>query len=280
MFDVEDGSMLDWVLKKGHTCHGNMRTAARLGDGWFKTHDNTKSGDHNTTSQNTTLCGAMGLYDLANSVGCFDLDVLMTLPFRIIVMGDDSYTVTIESIRDKLGATYAELGIKAKPKKVTYSEGTFCSSIFVPSSHGTLLTPLPGRMFTKLFWSIKKYGVKKAGAYCHAVSEGMLNDFAHVPFMNALFKRLIEITPKMGKIKSQKYPFHSAIKARDTYQTYDYFSDRYNLTRRELEDLETFLASIDDWQIRLDHPVINRMVEVDVGLDKCTLQENEDDFCF
>jgi hypothetical protein len=200
----------------------------------------------------------------------------MALPVRIIVLGDDSYTITTEAIANKLGTVYNDLGIISKFKVLETYEATFCSSIFVPASNGSILTMAPGRAFVKLFASIKKYNSHKAKKYARGIAECVINDFYHIPFMRAFCESVIRNTDGLKGMKDHhKYRMHSANTMHPTAETYDFLLKRYGITKSVSDGLVRLFEGADSFNYAINSPWVDKMVEVDCELFR--MGDNFDD---
>jgi hypothetical protein len=240
-----------------------------------------KSGYQDTTVGNTLLNGISLLYTLmvlfTTILGftSFVLDDLYTLPVRIIVLGDDCYMITTREIANQLMEmdTLEHLGWDVKKEIGPLSQHTFCSSIFMPSKQGTVLTPLPARALSKTF-ICKKQMVKvdQQKYYAHVVANGLLCDNRHNPLVRQMFRRIKYLTRDHGVTKFgfmedhySKYQSFEKFKGNldECEATYSFIAERYNVSKEDLDDLEKYYDSIPSFKVGLDHPVIQRMLDID-----------------
>jgi hypothetical protein len=140
----------------------------------------------------------------------------------------------------------------------------FCSGLFMPSSTGTRLTPKPGRLLAKVFYCTEDLKPLDQQAWLRGVAVGLYPAIAHVPFVGAVFKRVLDltagITPKPYKLPPQYLglPCSAA-----TEETYDYFAARYGLTRTELANAESAVATVSELPFGLSDIVSLTLAAVD-----------------
>jgi cell division protein FtsI/penicillin-binding protein 2 len=154
-------------------------------------------------------------------------------------------------------------------------EHTFCSSVFMPSKQGTILTSLPGRILGKVFCSNKQYVKQKQQKYyCNVVSRGLICDNQHNPIIHALLKRLISLTEV--KIKDNKLGFmreydnkyqsfeHIEENIEMSPEIFNFYLNRYNISPTEVFELVEYMNNIPHFKCGLSHPVIDKIVKTDI----------------
>jgi hypothetical protein len=257
----------------------------------YKTIGCRKSGYMNTTSGNTILNVFSHVWALMR---CFNmsLDEILAGPFRIIFLGDDVLMITTEEYANKFKNSdiISRLGWKVKNNVTELHEAVFCSSIFMPvntpQGKSYMMTNLPGRLLARTFFSAKKLKLEiQQKYYCNVISQGLLVDNQHNPLIKTLLVRLIEITTDSNKIKKKGFmsDWHYRFKmapstnysmSEDIYQ---FLCVRYDITRKELDDFIIYCENINYFKTGLVHPVINKMISVDVEeIDSVSNYHNKD----
>jgi hypothetical protein len=239
-----------------------------------------KSGKRNTTGGNSVLNGTAQLYLGCKALDC-TVDELCDMPIRMIILGDDVYTITTQSIADKMLASKAlsSIGWDVKKEVVPLHKGTFCSAVWMPSSIGTILTGLPARIMVRGFGSLKK--IKKPHmqqAYANALAAGLLTENMHNPIIKPLLERIFVLTSDHASLKlreqrflnkellkNRSYRFNASDKVITTSpDVYDFILNRYDINRTELDSWSNYCANIPNYQCGLDHIVIDKCIEVDI----------------
>jgi hypothetical protein len=238
------------------------------------------TGFRNTTGGNTVLNGTAQIHLMMRAFGV-SFEELCELPIRMIILGDDVYTITTRPLADKLMhcAALSDIGWELKKEVLPLHKGTFCSATWMPSTIGTILTGLPARIFVRGFGSLKqiqKPHLQKA--YCLAVCTGLLAENMHNPLVRPLLERLIVLTSSHAKLtqRQQRYLNKELLKNRSfrwncsesvidiTPSVYDFIFKRYNITVREIDDWKDYCSKIPHYQCGLDHVIIDKCIDIDI----------------
>lgn len=228
-----------------------------------------KSGDQTTSVGNSVVNGLALLYVVHCATGWSALE-MENQPLRVTVLGDDGYIVCKKELADKMVemGVMADLGFKAKSRSIHTYEAEFCSSCFVPSDSGSILTVKPGRVFSRLFWCKKNYTGRKRLRWMKGIAISFNQDFGHIPVLRTLFKKVLELTADVkasDAITLTGWHWHAENKAAVADSTWEWFYDRYSLNKSELEDCERMISSVQNLNVLLTHKVLRRFHEVDVG---------------
>ena len=238
-----------------------------------------KSGYHDTTLGNTLLNGFCQLFTICTMFD-IEFDELDKIPVRMVVLGDDCYIITTPHIADLLmkDDTLGHLGWDVKKEIGELYEHTFCSSVFMPSAQGTILTSLPGRVLGKVFCSHKQYvKVKQQKYYCNVVAKGLLCDNQHNPIISVMLERLIKLTNvqikdnKLGFMRDYNHKYQSFEHITQSINTseriFDFYLNRYNISPTEMAELVRYMDNIPYFKCGLSHPVIDKIIAVDIEAD-------------
>lgn len=233
-----------------------------------------KSGFQDTTLGNTILNGVSQLMAMCHILKS-DLEQLQFYPIRMIVLGDDMYMLTTKQIANEFASSnYLEnLGWDVKKKVCEPYEATFCSSVFMPSEQGTILTGLPGRMFAKTFCKMNRLHNKhQQKYYCNVVAKGIICDNSHNPLVHGFLNRLISLTqvskPKHTGFMKDWFYRHTidsaGIELRPTPEVFEFIANRYGISIGEIIDLHNYLTKIPYFQAGIRHSVLDKIISVDL----------------
>jgi hypothetical protein len=279
--DVEDGWRLSqkYVLKSD----GKMkRTNIK-----FVVHETVHSGEYSTSLYNTILTALMHLFDFAKSQNNFNVQELLDMPYRSFALGDDTHILTKEipakymqesSVSNALGH-HGEIKI-GKPHELE-----FCSSLFLSTTNGTVLTRKPGRILAKTWTGTVKYGPKKSRDYACGVARCLAYDFGHIPFMSQICFNVMDMTDDLKHrsvrqskmLLRERYKIHSSCVSLPVDETYVQLSERYDVSREEFQELTRWIKNnYNNLVTALDHPILNRIVAKDIGIPLASLLKRPD----
>jgi hypothetical protein len=229
------------------------------------------SGNVNTSIGNSLRTLLMRVYQACKVLNC-PYRHLAALPYRIMALGDDSLAVTTPNIAHAINAddTLELLGMDATQGVAPLSAATFCSSIFLPTSEGSLMLPLIGRYLAKTFYNVHSIGPKKVAGYCRGIINGLRFDYWDMPIVRVIHNHIGRVThgikPWIPPDRSAYRP-HAASVWYCCDKTWDFLYDRYGLTRQTILDfereLETQLAQCSSCVYALDHPIFRTIFEID-----------------
>jgi hypothetical protein len=255
------------------------------------------SGDFSTSVYNTLLTGLMHLFGYADAVREYDVKILTAHPFRAAVLGDDTHGISLPELCEKMAVNPMADQLGFHSTFVTGDETTidFCSSVLVPVANGKrILTRLPGRILAKTWTCLIGLGGHKQYRYARIVAQGLLDDFRHVRWMYVLLNRVIELSEESFQfdiatgtpykhisrlaynVSKQKYRCHSAVSVQADDSTINFWCTRYNITAKEWLGLADWIdVNYTSMFSAFDHPVLNRIVAIDTGLDLTDLPSPE-----
>jgi hypothetical protein len=229
------------------------------------------SGNVNTSIGNSIRTALMRAFQACRVLNCTYAQ-LVAHPFKIMTLGDDSLTVTTANVALALDsdATLSDLGMDAKQSVTSLEHATFCSSVFLPTSSGSLLLPLIGRHLAKTFFNIHSIGPKKIRGYARGIVNGFRFDFSDMPIIRVIYAHIHRVTAgvRVWKPSTATWDFHhlpNVWKATDA--TYDFLCRRYDCTRDDINhleaDLKVALSRITSPVFSLDSPLLRRIFEID-----------------
>lgn len=238
-----------------------IRGRARFKDGIkikYSLDGTVKSGDSDTTLGNTfiNLCiAAEGAYALG-----LDCDIIANGDdLLVIVSGDfDEYAYMLAE---------ASLGIKPEARKFKdYSQVEFCSSVFFPIGGDEILAiPKPGRLLSRMWWTVKPPGKKTRQGYVHSVAAGTLRLMHAMPIISTFLRKHDQ--GLTGEIKDiGRKHFHERTVPCDTRVVREHFALRYGISIQEQARVEAMIdLHVSATPSYLSDPALDRMMQVDLA---------------
>jgi hypothetical protein len=213
-----------------------------------------KSG-HNDTTLGNSLINAAIAYASLNDLG---------IPGSVLVAGDDLIVACYSNVDcETLMNVEAGYGIQPEARVFTdYRHTTFISGMWISDGERIGFVPIPGRLFARLWWTVKPPGKKSLDMYKRGVARGLLTSCGTLPIVRILLRafdsRGKSITSSKGLVyKDAKYDFGEGI--------WYSLSLRYALPEIVLRDFEAWLGALPAEPLILVHPVLTRIAEVDLS---------------
>jgi hypothetical protein len=249
--------------------------------GTFYSIDGTRdSGGQDTTSGNSVVNGTSQIYLICKALNVTPAQ-LHSLPIRMIILGDDVYCLTTKAIAELLlnNIALSSLGWDVKKSIGPVYTKTFCSSVFMPSTIGSILTGLPSRIIAKVFGSTKKLKPEQGRYYCNQICQGLLAENRHNPIINGLLLKLLSLTGDSVETitnRERKYVNRHLFKIREYRFNCDaqlvgpvpainqFYFDRYGITELEIDDWLQYVSNIPHYMVGLEHPVLAKLLAVDI----------------
>jgi len=242
------------------------------GSFYYKVFGTRKSGDPNTTVDNSFLNALMQLWCLSKQ---FDVwEALKTKRLLLMFMGDDTI---IACDGFSVNKKYYDQCMKFLGMDVDSSYGDkysakFCSSAFVPCRRRDtrevvhVLTPLTGRILAGCGASIKKYTGKAIKDWCYTNAYAYCQDFCNLPWIAGFFEKIMVENP--GKYKpvfndrywdggfgGNQYKYDSCD------ETVDWWCVRYNFDN---EDIKTLVQQLGYPKVDWNHHIFDSIFDVDL----------------
>jgi hypothetical protein len=268
-------------------CRVDRTTVAYFDSGCKYTVEGTrKSGNSDTTVGNSIInAGFWVAYLLAHGQSLF----------RLIVMGDDCVVAVpmtgLNVFSDVIGvATQYGFSVKGS-SHLELSDVTFCSCRMFPLPVRDYCAALkPGRTIAKSGYALNAPDSDRyRDQWVRALVYSMVLEYAHVPVMRALTLRLVNIVfslplcyesfitigkmqfdlDRFGLARYTIQPDHHFLRVRIgvVEMQYSYFARTYDLSVSQVHECEDWLLHLSPpLPLRLQHPVIDRIVAVDCEL--------------
>jgi hypothetical protein len=244
-----------------------------------------------------------GFVNFSNEGSYYINEIMKDVPWRMMVLGDDSLVITSEKLANALKSStviMSQLGMREIGEVGDTGDADFLSSLFMPASYEgkkqSMLTMKLGRTIVKTFWH-RPYDFKrrKAIKYAKSIAEATLMDHSHIKWWTILCNRIIESHPdsktdhkwlrKMNRTKGLEYEEETFLESEDpgffldfmkepskitppveTPETREAYARHYGITDQQLVELEQYVSQVNAYNPVLDHPVLRRIVEVDLAL--------------
>lgn len=251
----------------------SLKTSGRSMTGvTFKVQGTMKSGACDTCLGNSLVNVYSHVYVLSK-INNITIPQLMR-KMRMVILGDDNLTFLHPSISSEgLEEGLIRLGFCSKLKiKKDLNELVFLNQRLYPSNHGPQLAPLPGRIISRLGWTVKN--PKCPPAYFNAICYSFLSTCHHVPILREYFERMYFLTSR----QQNGINYHRTYDVSDEmlYKNFktntsemvpdsdEQFCKLYDINKQELEQLRVYIQGISTLTEVLDHPVLDKLVKVDM----------------
>lgn len=194
--------------------------------------------------------GALGSWQLQ----AIERGVMVKTPSLLLVMGDDGILFLPRSclkpddlantLADDLNCYLTKLAFKPVPNlRLHQYDMEFCSKLFWPVADGLVLGPKPGRILARIGWSLTAAGA----ANLSGAIQSLRQDCCFIPFLGPFLQKLAALTRKQ-KVKKERgadeWMYHTTKYHVQTDETWQFFTDRYGLTRHHETDFIKILDGI------------------------------------
>jgi hypothetical protein len=223
----------------------------------YKVDYTVKSGHNDTTLGNSIINAAIAAAAFRRA----------GVPCSIIVTGDDLLVAAyadfdLKGIMD-LESEYGiipEAGKYASPFEVS-----FISGVFATDGQVVGFIPTPGRILQRLWWTITAPG-RAVDRYRRGVARGLMPTLSTVPILRRWVGKFDSGGPSKPVDKCKIY---QNVVVRFGDGIYDWMSRRYTIPREELSRVDAWLNNLDACTAVVKHPVLERIVEVDLMAVDC-----------
>lgn len=219
----------------------------------------TKSGHNDTTLGN----------NIANAA--VTVTAFQGLTCDILVAGDDLLVVVEGDYDfDEILGRENELGIKPEARKFhNIEETSFISGSFaIDDERKIAFVPKPGRLLTRLMWTVHPPAPKQVKGYLRGVALGLLPTVGGMPVIGAWLRCYDDEEIKIVELGKQwkKWMFGDT---KTAPRLKGWFRRRYGLDDREVEELENTLILNAYNRCFVKSPALRRIIHVDTcGLDE------------
>jgi hypothetical protein len=213
-----------------------------------------KSG-HNDTTLGNSLINAAIAYASLN---------LLKVEASVIVAGDDLLVACYQQVScDALKAIEADFGIQPEARVLTdYRQTTFISGMWISDGVKIGFVPIPGRLFARLWWTVKPPGKKSLKKYLRGVARGMQQSCGTIPLVRVLLSAFDSSGDSINSMKGFVYRNASYCFGDGIWLS---LALRYSLPVVVLREFEEWLKSLPPEPLLLVHPVLARIAEVDLS---------------
>jgi hypothetical protein len=237
------------------------------------------SGDPDTSVDNSELDGTTHCFALERGSAAAGLDDPMALhfvdryPVDFFVLGDDNFAVGSEPhLRALLtDPTLSLMGFITKAQLVGPEMLDFCSSRFftmlVDGQPQRVLVPKLGRCAAKLFYMHKDH--QDPLGWARGVAECMQLLIGDLPYFRLVIPAVLALTAGHRSIPVvlEAHKFYATTRCSMLPETWSELEATYGVARSEWESLEQHVLSEGiTLHSSYDHPVLTRLIEVDVEL--------------
>jgi len=217
--------------------------------------DYTVKSGHNDTTLGNSLVNAAIAYAAFKRLG---------LRASILVTGDDLLVAAYDPLQvDTVSTIEAEYGIQPEARVFDdYEQVTFVSGMWISDGTTMGFVPLPGRLFARLWWSVKPPGAKNTQPYLRGVSRGLQPVAGTLPLVRVLLAKFDSAGVGARSDKGLQFRGSDFRFGIDIWRA---FERRYGLSTDEMMDCEEWLKSLPAKPLLLKHPVLDRLMEVDLA---------------
>lgn len=175
-----------------------------------------------------------------------------------------------------IAGTLAALGLRPEPFLRDAADATYCSGGFVPHSTGYCYVPLLGKLLPKLGFYVNPPTAKFARAVAFADAAAFLTSYPFVPFLRVVASNIMRVmaahSHQRADSRVQAYLASTAGVRRDTAaqfvatdETWDWFEQRYGLSRLDEEHLRRALDACAEAPCHVASDIVRRMAQRDIG---------------
>jgi hypothetical protein len=182
----------------------------------------------------------------------------------ILVAGDDLLVACYDAVKvDTVTALEREYGITPEARVFEdYQQVTFISGMWIGDGGRVGFVPLPGRLFARLWWTVSPPSLRKMEPYRRGVARGLTPVAGDIPLVRRLLTAFdtqgVAIATDKGRaFRGSQYTFSDGI--------WVAMERRYGLTAQAIADCEAWLESLPAEPLVLKHPVLDRLMEVDLA---------------
>lgn len=214
-----------------------------------------KSGCNDTTTSNTLI----NLHIVAQTMHT------LGLTGDVLACGDDMLAaIDSDYDFDAFVKMEASLGIKPEARKFDRPHDvSFISACWLISGSRAKFVPLPGRVFSRLWWTVMRLVPKQVEAYRRSVAIGLMQGLSDV----ACVRQFLIPHVSEGQTVGLGYwdfvsPYHRTFSFEETV---DALSARYAITPARVLELDQFLSTMPTTPCMVQHPTMDVMIDHDLA---------------
>jgi hypothetical protein len=234
----------------------NVKVFCKTQQGVFKytVRATVKSG-HNDTSLGNGIINACFAYLTCIKFG---------LKASIIVTGDD-LLIAVYGDFDLEALKKFEWTLGIEPVAAKFSspaDVSFVSGVWVSDGCKTAFVPKPGRLISRLWWTVNPPSKKNVSAYTRGVARSIKAACSSLPVVRVFLSKFDSdgsaLATKNGMIYQESDNQLGP-------EIWEHFALRYGTSVMELKECEAWLESLPSRPLFLVHPVLDRLMEVDLA---------------
>lgn len=193
---------------------------------------------------------------------------ILSLPRRLM------QHVTPDQIIQRMACYGFKMTIKLQPDPWNLE---YCNQILLPTNHGWVLSPKPGRVLGKSHYCWKNIPYNRLDDWLYTVCLGNRRSHAHVPILRVINQRTMEILKTRGAkfdsklVERQQQPYAAEWQSvtseehEATDATFEWLSARYDLPVAVLRQFEDWLkTNIKSVPCTINHWVTDRIASIDI----------------
>jgi hypothetical protein len=213
-----------------------------------------KSGHNDTTLGNS----------LVNSAIAYAAFKRLGVRVSILVNGDDLLVAAYKDYdHDAVVDLEAKFGITPEARSFTDpGHVSFVSGMFLVDGVSVGFVPLPGRLFSRLWWTVNPPGRRKRETYLRSVAKSLLPTCVDIPLVRVLLSKFDSVGDTMTTDKGYNY---RGCEQRFTNRVWQALSDRYGIAVAELQALESWLMGLPAVPLYLRHDTLDKIIELDLA---------------
>lgn len=204
--------------------------------------------------------------------------------YVIQALGDDNYDVTTPEyartaeFRKQL---WSRLGFVPKMNMTdNIAHADYCSGLAWPvvdklsGEHQWVYGPKIGRSLTKAHYLTSKtwdFSPETRAQWIVGVTTGFLHDQSFIPILRVVNDKIMELMrPLAGEYKTlvPEYTPHVDTEKLICDETWDFVHERYGASKADILEIEDEIRKVKQLPVELNHPIINKMVEIDCPIDQ------------
>lgn len=215
-----------------------------------------KSGHNDTTLGNS----------LVNAAIAYAAFKRANIPASILVAGDDLLVATYDYVNvEELVSAESRYGITPEAQTfVDFERVTFISGTWMSDGNQIGFVPQPGRLFARLWWSVRPPSHRQMAMYLRGVARGLAGVVGTMPLVRT-FVGSFDSEGEARLVSDKCYNYRGAAFYFQEDDIYGAYMRRYGLARGDIEECEAWLRSLPRSPLYLKHRVLSRIMEVDLA---------------
>jgi hypothetical protein len=185
--------------------------------------------------------------------------------FKCVVQGDDFLALLelLTALRTPFPDGLKRLGLRPKTAiRTERSRVTFCSGLFWPTMDGSVLGPMPGKLVSKLGWTITS--PTDGRVFMRGVCLGLRDSVWHVPVAAHFVERTLELTEDVkAEPIAEAHKLLASRRHLINDDTLVFLFERYGWTTTDIMELSQLLQSVKRLPTTLAFGPLRQMLEID-----------------